>query len=306
MRNRILIAVTAALMMVVTAACGGGGDPTRSEGSQAPSDTVVVGSANFPESELLAEMYAAALEAKGVKVDKKLNIGARELYLKALEDGSIDLLPEYNGALLAALAEDGVPEGVTSPEQVNAELQQVLPEGTVTLAQSAAEDKDVLTVTAVTAEQFSLQRVSDLQGKAEQMTLAGGPEFAERHQGVKGLEEVYGLKFKEFKPLDSGGPLTLGALLQGDVQVANLFSTDPAVVENQLVALEDDKQLFTSQNVLPLVREAKADERVRQALDAVSAELTTEDLLRLNEQVQVEKRPAAQVAKDYLTEKGLV
>ena len=147
-------AVTAALALTVAlTACGADEDPLANDsggGSAAPG-TITVGSANFAESELLAEIYSQALEAKGVQVKRQFNIGARELYLKALNDGSIDLLPEYNGALLSALQKGGAPEGVSKPEDVLGALKKVLPSGTEVLEQSPAEDKDTLTVTQETA-----------------------------------------------------------------------------------------------------------------------------------------------------------
>jgi osmoprotectant transport system substrate-binding protein len=291
--------------MLVLAGCS---DPTESTGGSASggdSETITVGSANFPESELLAEMYAQVLEANGVDVERSFNIGAREVYLQALEDGSIDLLPEYNGALLAALSDDGAPEGVTSPDDVYDALQDVLPEGIVSLPQSEAEDKDTLSVTSETADEYDLETIEDLEPVADQLRIAAGPEFAERIQGIKGLESEYGLTFKEFVPLDAGGPLTLAALTDGDVEVANIFSTDSAIETNDLVTLEDTKQLFLSENILPIVREDKSDDTVEDALNSVSEALTTENLTEYLAKVQVDKQDSASVAKEFLTEYDL-
>ncbi|MCJ0700932.1 glycine betaine ABC transporter substrate-binding protein [Frigoribacterium sp. CFBP9039] len=291
--------------MLVLAGCS---DPTESTGGSASGDseTITVGSANFPESELLAEMYAQVLEANGVDVERSFNIGAREVYLQALEDGSIDLLPEYNGALLAALSDDGAPEGVTSPDDVYDALQDVLPEGIVSLPQSDAEDKDTLSVTSETADEYDLETIEDLEPVADQLRIAAGPEFAERIQGIKGLESEYGLTFKEFVPLDAGGPLTLAALTDGDVEVANIFSTDSAIETNDLVTLEDTKQLFLSENILPIVREDKSDDTVEDALNSVSEALTTENLTEYLAKVQVDKQDSASVAKEFLTEYDLL
>ncbi|KQO81982.1 MULTISPECIES: ABC transporter substrate-binding protein [unclassified Frigoribacterium] len=292
--------------MLVLAGCS---DPTESTGGSASggdSETITVGSANFPESELLAEMYAQVLEANGVDVKRSFNIGAREVYLQALEDGSIDLLPEYNGALLAALSDDGAPEGVTSPDDVYDALQDVLPEGIVSLPQSEAEDKDTLSVTSETADEYDLETIEDLEPVADQLRIAAGPEFAERIQGIKGLESEYGLTFKEFVPLDAGGPLTLAALTDGDVEVANIFSTDSAIETNDLVTLEDTKQLFLSENILPIVREDKSDGTVEDALNSVSEALTTENLTEYLAKVQVDKQDSASVAKEFLTEYDLL
>ena len=302
--KRFLTAVTLALALT---ACGTDSDPLApSTGtSGAAGGAVTVGSANFPESQLLAEIYSQALEAKGVKVTRKFNIGAREVYLKALQDGSISLLPEYNGALLASLSSGGVPEGVSSPADVLAALKKVLPAGTEVLEQATAEDKDTLTVTADTATKNNLKTIEDLKAVAPTLVAGGGPEFAERYQGLKGLESVYGVKFKEFKPLDAGGPLTVNALKDGDIQVANIFSTDSSIVANKFVVLEDPKNLFLSQNIIPLLRSEANNATVTGALNAVSAKLTTENLTSYLARVQVDKKDITVVAKAFLTENGL-
>jgi osmoprotectant transport system substrate-binding protein len=298
-KNRLVALAAVVVAIMPLSACGG--DPTSGGGS-GDSSTITIGSANFPESELLAEIYAQALEAKDIKVERKFNIGARELYLKALEDGSIDLLPEYNGALLAALSKGGeVPQDVSTPDEVYDALQDVLPKGTETLEQSAAEDKDSLTVTSDTASKYSLKTIDDLKPVGGQLILGGGPEFAERFQGVVGLKEVYGITFKSFKPLDPGGPLTKAALKKGDIQVANLFSTDSTIETDNLVLLEDTKNLFLAQNVLPLIRSSKVDGDVEEALNKVSSALTTENLTEYLAKVQVDKQDSATVAKDFLS-----
>jgi osmoprotectant transport system substrate-binding protein len=304
--TRTRLAAVAAVVAVLLPLSACGGDPTSTTASSGDSSTITVGSANFPENELLAEMYAQALEAQDVKVTRKFNIGARELYLKALEDGSIDLLPEYNGALLAALSPKGeVPQSVSTPDEVYDALQKVLPKGTQTLPQSAAEDKDTLTVTEETASKYDLKTIEDLKPVAGQMSLAAGPEFDKRYQGIVGLEKVYGVKFKEFKALDAGGPLTKAALEKGDVQVANIFSTDSAIETENLVVLEDTKNLFLAQNILPLVTKNKVNGTVEDALNKVSEALTTEDLTEYLAKVQVDKQDPATVAKEYLSDKKL-
>ncbi|WP_250030995.1 ABC transporter substrate-binding protein [Paractinoplanes maris] len=302
-------AVTTALALTVAlTACGADEDPLANDnggGSAAPG-TITVGSANFAESELLGEIYSQALEAKGVQVKRQFNIGARELYLKALQDGSIDLLPEYNGALLSALQKGGAPEGVSKPEDVLAALKKVLPAGTEVLEQSPAEDKDTLTVTQETATKYSLKTIDDLKPVAGQLTIGAGPEWQERYQGLKGLESLYGLKFKEFKPLDAGGPLTVNALVKGQIQVGNIFSTDSSIATNKFVVLEDPKNLYLAENIIPLIRSTANNPTVTGALNAVSAKLTTENLTTTLAKVQVDKQDTASVAKGWLTENGLV
>lgn len=303
--------VGTALAAVVLAGCGAGSDPlaegTASSGSSdAASESIIVGSANFPESELLGEIYAQALEAEGVEVERQFNIGAREVYLQALEDGSIDLLPEYNGALLSALTPGGAAEGVSTPEEVYDALQEVLPEGIETLPQSDAEDKDTLTVTRETADQYSLTSIADLAPVAGELVIGAGPEWQERYQGLVGLEDVYGVTFQEFRPLDAGGPLTVGALLDGSIDVANVFSTDSAITTNDLVVLEDPENLYLAENIVPVIRSSKNDETVTGALNAVSEALTTENLTEHLAMVQVDKQDSATVAEAFLTDNGLV
>ena len=306
-RIRTAGAALAGLALALTvAACGADSDPLADKDtSSASSSAVTVGSANFAESELLAEIYSQALEAKGVQVKRQFNIGARELYLKALQDGSIDLLPEYNGALLSALAKGGAPEGVSKPEDVLAELKKVLPAGTEVLEQSAAEDKDTLTVSQETATKFNLKSIEDLKPVAGQLTIGAGPEWQERYQGLKGLKELYGISFKEFKPLDAGGPLTVNALKKGNIDVANIFSTDSSIATNKFVVLSDPKNLYLAENILPLIRSEANNTTVSGALNAVSAKLTTENLTTYLAQVQVDKKDTKTVAKAFLTEQGL-
>lgn len=294
---------------VVLSGCAGGdplsADPAPS-GESGDSSAITIGSANFPESELLAEMYAQSLEAEGIEVNRQFNIGARNLYLAALDDGSIDLLPEYNGALLSALLEGGAPSDVTSPDDVYDALQDAMPEGIVTLPQSEAEDKDTLAVTAETAEKYSLKTIEDLAPLAGDLSVAAGPEWAERYQGLVGLTDLYGVTFGEFKPLDAGGPLTLDALVSGQVDAANIFSTDSAIETEGLVVLEDTKNLYLSENILPIIRESKVTDTVAGALEKVSLALTTENLTEYLAMVQVDKKASATVAKAFLEEYGII
>ena len=303
-KTRRLVALAAVVAAVLPlSACGG--DPTAGGGS-GDSSTITIGSANFPENELLAEIYAQALEAKGVKVNRKFNIGARELYLKALKDGSIDMLPEYNGALLAALSGQDVPKDVSTPDQVYNALQKVLPSGIQTLPQAAAEDKDTLTVTSETASKYHLKTIDDLKPVASKLVLGAGPEFKSRYQGIVGLKDLYGITFKQFKPLDPGGPLTKAALTKGDIQVGNVFSTDSSIVTEKWVVLDDTKNLFLAQNIVPIIRKTKVSDKVSGAINEVSKALTTEDLTKYLAEVQVDKKDSATVAKQYLSDKGIV
>jgi len=307
-RNLLGLAMVGSLTAGLVA-CGSDEDPLATgdspTGDSTETTAIIVGSANFPESELLAEMYCQVLETAGVEVTRQFNIGAREIYLKALDDGSIDLLPEYNGSLLAYLADGGAPEGVVSPEDVYDALQDVLPEGIETLEQAAAEDKDTLTVSRATATQYNLATLDDLAAVSGDLVAGGGPEFQERYQGLVGLQEVYGIEFKEWRSLDPGGPLTVAALADGTIQVANLFSTDSAIVTNDFVPLEDTKSLFLAENIVPVIRSSKNDQTVTDALNSVSAVLTTDNLTEYLAKVQVDKQSSAAVATEFLTANGL-
>lgn len=285
------------------AACGSDDDPFTEGGGDG--GAIVVGSANFPESELLMEMYARALEAAGSDVSTQPNIGAREIYMEAFESGDINLLPEYNGALLSYLMPEGVPEGVTSPEDVYDALQDVLPEGSETLPQSDAEDKDTLTVTADTAAEHDLDSIDDLAAIADQLVIGAGPEFQERYQGIVGLGELYGIEFEKFQPLDSGGPLTVAALQDGSIDVANIFSTDSSITTNDFVVLDDPEQLFLSENIVPLIQSDVVTPDVEEALNGVSDALTTENLTEALARVQVDKEDPKTVAVDFLEEHDL-
>jgi osmoprotectant transport system substrate-binding protein len=299
-----LASTLAAVLML--SACGGGEGPldTTTGDKAAPADSIVVGSANFPENVLLAEIYAAALQAKSVKVSKKLNIGSREVYLPALQDGSIDLLPEYNGALLSYLKK-GETTKETDSEAVYTAVKAVLPQGIVALEQSTAEDKDAVVVTQATAGKHNLKSIEDLKPVAGQLVLGGPPEWRDRFTGVPGLKQLYGLTFKQFKPLDVAGPLTVKALKDGTVDAANLFTTQSAIAANNFVVLDDPKNLFLAENVVPVVRESKASQTVKDALNAVSGKLTTDNLTEMVKRVEIDKDDAATVAKDFLQQNGL-
>src|SRR5690242_14167139 len=298
--------VGAALATVLAlAACGGssGGSPLGgTAGSKAPADTVTVGSANFPENVLLADIYADALSAKGVKVTKKLNIGSRETYIPALKDGSIDLIPEYSGVLLQYF--DKTATAVSSAD-VYAALQKATPSPLTVLDQAQAEDKDSVVVTKETAAKYSLTSIGDLKSVASKLSIGGPPEWKTRQTGLPGLKAKYGVTFGSFKALDAGGPLTIQALKSGRVQAADVFTTDPNIAANGWVILQDPNNLFAAQNVLPLINGQKATDTVKTTLNAISAKLDTAALGGLVKSVVLDKKDPDQVAKDWLSTAGL-
>lgn len=301
MFTRKLTAVAATVAMGLSlAACGD--DPT--EGEASASDTITVGSAQFPENEILAEIYAQALEAKGVKVEKKLNIGAREVYIKALQNGEIDLVPEYSGNLLTYFDPKAT---ATSAADVEEALDDALPDELEVLDPAAAEDKDSLNVTKEFSDKNGVTSIADLK-KVDGLKLGANPEFKTRSYGIPGLEKVYGITGVKFTAIsDGGGPATLKALLDGKIDVADIYSTTPSITENNLVTLDDPQNLIAAQNVIPLISDKKASDKVEDILDAVSAQLTTEDLLTLNAKNQgADKAKPADLAKEWLTSKGLI
>jgi osmoprotectant transport system substrate-binding protein len=300
-----VLGVVAALAL---AACGGGGG---GKGGGNPLDqksggagSVVVGSANFPESQLLGELYAQALEAKGVKVTRKFNIGSREVYYDQVKSGAITVMPEYNGALLTTSV-DKTSTAVTTAD-VNAGLKAKLPPTLEILDSSKAEDKDSVTVNSQTAQKYNLKSIADLKPVAGQVTIAGPSEFKTREQGLVGLQKRYGLTFKKFQSFDANAQTTLVKLLTNNsIQAADLFTTDPTIAQNKLVVLQDPQNVFSAQNVTPLVYKSGVNATAQAALNAVSAKLTTQDLLTMMTKLVINKDDASAVAKDWLKQAGL-
>lgn len=297
-RKTLLASMTMAATLAFTGCAGG--DPMSSQGDREnDSSKVIIGSADFSESQLLATIYSHALQDAGVAVEEKLNIGSREVYMEALRDGSIDLLPEYNGYLLGELDKDA---NASDPAAIREQLEERLnPEGILVLDEAEAENRDVLVVPSDIAKQHQLQNISDLQPVAGELTLAGPAEWKSRFVGLPGLKEVYGLEFREFKVLDAGGTLTLSALQNGQAQVGDMFSADPAISNNNLVSLTDDKGLFLPANIVPILREDAASQQISDVLNAVSSKLTTEGLMEMNQQVS-EGNDIGVIADDWLAQ----
>lgn len=303
-----VVTITIALLLSITACGGSKSDPlatttSNSASTGAGAGTIVVGSAAFPESTLIGNIYMAALQAKGVKVSSKFAIGNREAYLPGLADGSIDLIPEYTGNLLqyydkAYTAKTG--------DEVYSQLKSKVPSELEVLDESKAQDTDAVVVTKETATKYSLKTIADLAPVAGQLTLGGSSEWKTRTKsGVPALKSVYGVTFKNYITLDAGDKLSKNALKTGRVQATDIFSTDVDITKNGWVVLSDPKGMFSAQNVVPLINKAKASDTVTAALNAVSAKMTTEGLLALNAEVAGGKDPAV-VAKEWLTKQGLI
>ena len=301
------LTVTAALLAGCSSA-----DPMSTEssaptgGDEATATTVTVGSAGFPEAEIIAELYAQAMEADDITVERNMQIGAREAYLAALNDGSVDLLPEYTGNLLQFWDADA---SAQTPEEVLSALRDAAPEDTRVLEPSSAENKDSYVVSSEFSSENNITSLADLSSFDGTLRLAANPELPERPYGPKGLTEIYGVPADniDFTPIDDGGgPLTVQALEDGDVDMVDLYSTTPAIIEKNFVVLEDPENMIVSQQVFPLVSD-RVPESADERLNAVSDALTTEDLIAMNARNQGdEKASPSTIAADWLKEKDLI
>ena len=298
--------IAAALATTVTAALAGCGTTQGVSGSSGSGDdmSIVVGSANFTENQALAEVYGQALAADGFTVTYKLNIGARAAYFAALKNKEINFVPEYAGAILSYLNPDA--DG-TSATEVASQLKDALPSGLESLEFAKAADSDALQVTKSFSQDNDVTSIADL-SKLSSVSVAANPEFNTRPDGIPGLESVYGLTNLNFQAInDSGGPATLKALVDGTVDVADIYSTTPSVAKNNLVTLSDPKNLFASQQVVPIVTKSKVDSKLTDTVNKVSAKLTTDDLLAMNERMQGDEKASPKtVAKDWLDDSGLL
>ncbi len=298
-----------ALGLAATLSACGSDDPTATSAADGGGETIVVGSFAFPESEILGEIYAQALEADGVEVQTKFNIGPRQQTIPALQDGSINLIPEYNGNLLAYYNPDYTER---TTEEVDGALGDVVADDKLRVLDSAeAEDKDAYVVTSETAEANGLTSIGDLTSLVP-FALGSNPQFGELGYGIPGLKSIYGVGVNKgdvtFVPIeDFGGPDTVKALVDDTVQVADIYTTSPALKIEDLVVLEDPENMISSQNVVPLLSEAVYTDDIAATLNAISAELTTDDLIALRDRVEgKEKASASTAAKDWLEDKGLI
>jgi osmoprotectant transport system substrate-binding protein len=293
-------AVGAAILSLalLAGACGSSGG-----GSKAAKGTITVGSANFSESTIVADIYAKALQAKGYTVHSRLNIGSREVYEPALERGEVDLFPEYAATLLE-FVNHAANEATGDAQQTTAKLRTRLqPKGLTALDPSPAIDANAFAVTKATADRLHLSKLSDVAAVGGQLVLGGPSECPTRPFCALGLKNVYGINFKGFKALGFDTPQLKDALSNGDVQVAELSTTDGTVADRGFVILDDDKHLQLADNVVPVIRTAVLNNTVRDVLNKVSAALTTTDLAQLDKKVDSDKQDpdvvAGQWAKDH-------
>ncbi len=305
MRRLISAAAVALTAAFALSACGGGSDPLAgATPSAAPATSggaaakVVVGSFNFPESVLLASIYAQALQAKGVTVEEKPNIGSREVVYGQIKTGGLTILPEYVGSLNSFVDKNTTAK---TKDEILANLKAKLPAELEVLEPAAAEDNNSLTVTKETATKNNLTTIEDLTKVSKDFVVGGPPEFKQRQE--ENFKKVYGLEFKEWKPT---GDTTADAIKSGTIQVGNVFTTDPKIVLNDLVPLKDTKNAFGAENIAPLVYKPGVNDTVTSTLNAISAKLDTATLVSLMKRIAVDKDDPPVVAKDWLTQNGLL
>ncbi|WP_076465418.1 glycine betaine ABC transporter substrate-binding protein [Actinomyces mediterranea] len=298
---------TAAIALVCALALGACGDASALSDSDSDSPSgaardraIVVGSQDYYSNEIIAEVYAQALESSGYKVDRQLRIGQREVYMPEIQSGSIDVFPEYTGNLLQYLDPAATQ---TSSGDVYAALSGALPNGLRVLDQADASDQDTYVVTTAFARKHSLTSIGDLAGIGD-LTLGGNSELETRPYGPAGLQSVYGVSVA-FTPIeDSGGSLTVKALRDGAVQLVDIYSSDPVLAGGELTVLEDPQGLFLASRVVPVVSD-RIDEGAADVINRVSAALGASDLVEMNRQSTEEAKSAGVIAADWLKAKGV-
>lgn len=315
-RRVVLGAGGASALAGILAACGGGdplaGDGTGQDdagqgGGAGASDgggdgTIVVGSQAYYSNEIIAELYAQVLEAAGATVQREYQIGQREVYIAELESGNVDLIPEYSGALLQYYDAES---DARTLEEITTALPEALPEGLRVLEAAEASDQDSYTTTRAFAEKHSLTSIGDLTNAPQPVKVGANSEFASRPYGVDGVKETYGVEITHVPIEDSGGPLTVRALKDGDVDVADIYTADPSIAANDFVTLEDPQSMILPQNVVPLATDA-VDESAAEQIAKINEKLTTDELIALNTRSVDEQLQSAQIAKEWLTEQGLL
>jgi osmoprotectant transport system substrate-binding protein len=310
-RRKILSAASLAVA-VLCAACtnsGSNGPPARAGAAGHPGAAITVGSFDFPESVLLAYIYAGALAARGFPVRVMPGLGTRELVEPALMNGLIQLVPEYSGSALGFLSLGRRPASSDAVATYRSLARVAESHGLVAAKPAPAQDANAIVVTRATAASYHLRSIADLSGHAWRLVFGGPPECRERADCLRGLERTYRLRFKSFTAIDAGGPLTLQALEAGQIGVGLLFTTDPNIPARHLVILTDSRGLQPAENVTPLIRRDTAERygpRLLATLNAVSARLSTTVLRSLDKRVMLAGQPARQVADGWLRAQALI
>lgn len=293
--SRLILATGLTLTATLAlAGCGGSNpldEPTSGSGS-GDHDTIVIGSQAYYSNEIVAEIYAQALESAGMTVERKFNIGQRDAYMPEVESGAIDLFPEYTGNLLEYLDPEA---SATSPDEVYDALKEVLPDGLVALEYAEASDQDTYTVLKSYADEHQLTEIGDLANVDGDVTIGAAPEFEQRPYGPAGAKEIYGVDLG----FSATGQSTLESLLAGEIQVADIYSADPAFDTEEIVALEDPDNMILASNVVPIASADVAD-HISEIIDAVSAELGVDDLVEMNVKSTVDQMSPEDIAAEWL------
>lgn len=293
--------VASAAIVALLATCADNGRPAVI--TALDDRAITVASFNFPESEVLAELYAQALEGRGFRVQRQMDLGPRELVEPALQRGLVELVPEYAGSALGFFGVTASSNATTAHQQLVTAL---VPRGLAALSGAPAQDRNTFVVSSATADRLQVRSLSDLAPYAADMSFGGPAECSDRDLCLKGLQNVYGLHFKSFVTLDSGGPLTVQALNDGTVQIGLLFSSDPAIQAGGLIELTDDRGLQPAENVTPVISQvtlARFGPTLADTLNNVSAVLQTSDLREMNAAIADGSSPSA-VAHRWLQAHG--
>ncbi|HLR27311.1 MAG TPA: ABC transporter substrate-binding protein [Ruania sp.] len=295
-------ALLAGLSLALVSACGSG-DPLAAPSEEGESGgTVVVGSQAYYSNAIIAEIYAQTLENAGYTVQRQFQIGQRDAYLQAMESGEVDLLPEYSGNLLQFYAPDTT---ARSPEEVAGALPEVLPDGLSILDYAEAQDADSYNVTAEFSKKNDITSLADLADYDGTITIGGNAELKSRPYGLQGLKEFYDVDADFVAIGDSGGPLTKDAIRDGTITMGDIYTADPALAGGDFVTLKDPENMILAQNVLPLVNADLAEE-LADVLNPISAKLTTQELIQMNDASVNDKKDAAAIAEKWLSDQGLV
>src|SRR3954447_10291027 len=325
-RARSVLAISLAAVSVAIAACGSDNKP---ESTAAPAATTAaptaaagqitknpanssialkIGSKNFTEQKVLGEIYAQGLAAAGYNTTTDLNLGDQDTALAALKGGDIDAYPEYTGTALTAFFHKDAADLPTDPQGAYEQAKTLFSkEGITAFPPTPFTDSNEVAVTKATADKYGLKNISDLSKVADQLTLYGSPECRKRMDCLLGLEKIYGLKFKKFTPVAIEQRHEV--LQSGRADVSIVFTTDPQIKRNGEVLLEDDKGMFPPYNPTLVMKQTTADKAgpdLAKTIDAIQKPLTDEAMQELDARVDLDKLQPAEVAKQYLSETGLV
>lgn len=308
--RRIRLAGLALVCVALFASCTSDPDSiTENQEASSGPPPIVIGSFDFSESRILAEIFGQALEDQGYPITRLENVASREVMEPALEQGFVDFVPEYQGTALTFLGL-GREVPVAGTRETHRRLAEVLGDkGISVLDYAPAENKNEVVVTEATADRYRLKNISDLRAVASQLVFGGPPECPSRPLCLDGLQDTYGLRFKEFRPLDAGGPMTVAALEGGEIDVGILFTTSPAIPIRRLIVLEDDRGLQPSENIVPVVRREVADahgKEFTELVNSITARLSTDTLWRLNQRVELGGEAPDEVAHRWLLLQGLI